>query len=71
MTLDFSCPWCGADTTIQGSEQPSWRFRLPCELCGQQMVVTWDGGLVVGRVATEPLAFTDETTVRIKKVMIG
>jgi hypothetical protein len=67
MSFEFPCPWCGADTRVRGSETASWRFRIPCELCTQEMVVTWDGGLYVGRVAPDtPLSRSDEATVRIK-----
>ena len=38
------------DGMMRGSEQASWRFRIPCELCNREMVVTWDGGLVISRV---------------------
>jgi hypothetical protein len=36
------------------------------------MVVTWDGGLYVGRVASgEPLARSDEKTTRVKVKQAG
>jgi hypothetical protein len=66
MSFEFPCPWCGADTKIRGSERASWRFRLPCDLCQREMVVTWDGGLVIGRVGAEPLLRTDDDTVRVR-----
>lgn len=66
MRFEFSCPWCGADTTVRGSEHASWRFRIPCELCERAMIVTWDGGLMVSRVAASALSRSDEETVRIK-----
>ena len=67
MSFEFPCPWCGADTKLRGSEQASWRFRLPCDLCDREMVVTWDGGLVVGRVGTGgALSRTDDATVRVR-----
>lgn len=65
MNLEFPCPWCGADTKMRGSEQSSWRFRIPCDLCSRDMVVTWDGGLVVGR-ASERLERTEDATVKLK-----
>jgi hypothetical protein len=65
MRFEFSCPWCGADTTARGSEHASWRFRLPCDLCERAMIVTWDGGLVVTRDASA-LARSEDETVRIK-----
>jgi hypothetical protein len=72
MSFEFPCPWCGADTKVRGSEQASWRFRIPCELCNREMVVTWDGGLVIGRIApSEPLSRSDEETVRIKIARTG
>ena len=72
MSFEFPCPWCGADTKVRGSEQASWRFRIPCELCNREMVVTWDGGLAIGRAATgEPLSRTEEETVRIKIARTG
>jgi len=68
MTLDFPCPWCGADTKVRGAEASSWRFRLPCDLCSREMVVTWDGGLAVARAhePAAPLRRSDDETVRIK-----
>ncbi len=47
MSFEFPCPWCGADTKVRGSQRDSWRFRIPCELCSREMVVTWDGGLAI------------------------
>jgi len=72
MSFEFPCPWCGADTKVRGSEQASWRFRIPCELCTREMVVTWDGGLYISRIApAEPLSRSDEETVRIKIARTG
>jgi hypothetical protein len=68
MSFEFPCPWCGADTKLRGSHAASWRFRIPCELCQREMVVTWDGGLYVARAPGEPLARSDEQTVRLKAV---
>jgi len=70
MKLEFQCPWCGCETHVQGSDSASWRFRLPCDLCSRDMVVTWDGGLVVSRAA-QKLARSDEDTVRIRLAKIG
>src|SRR5438552_3031146 len=62
MSFEFPCPWCGADTKVRGSEQASWRFRIPCELCNREMVVTWDGGLLIGRIApNETLSRLEQT----------
>jgi hypothetical protein len=66
MSFEFPCPWCGADTKVRGSSRASWRFRIPCELCNREMVVTWDGGLMIGRVGAEPLSRSDDATVRVK-----
>jgi hypothetical protein len=68
MTFEFPCPWCGADTSMRGSDQASWRFRVPCELCTREMVVTFEGVLSVSRVAdaAPPMERSDEATVRIK-----
>jgi hypothetical protein len=66
MSFDFACPWCGCDMKVQGSEHGTWRFRIPCELCNRDAVVTWDGGLVVARVPTERLSRADDDTVRIR-----
>jgi hypothetical protein len=66
MTFEFPCPWCGADTKLQGTDRASWRFRIPCELCERQMVVTWDGGLVIGRLAETPLSRSDDDTVKVR-----
>jgi len=71
MSFDFPCPWCGADTKVRGSEQASWRFRIPCDLCNREMVVTWDGGLVISRVTGERLSRSDDATVRIKVAKTG
>jgi hypothetical protein len=65
MNLEFPCPWCGADTNLHGSNAGSWRFRIPCDLCSREMVVTWDGGLVVSRIG-QTLERSDEPTVRTK-----
>jgi len=67
MTFEFQCPWCGADTAMRGSEHASWRFKLPCDLCEREMVLTWDGGLVVARSSTAgKLARCDEPTVSMR-----
>jgi hypothetical protein len=70
MTLEFPCPWCGADTKVRGAEASSWRFRLPCDLCSREMVVTWDGGLAVARAHAHAPASamrrSDDETVRIR-----
>jgi hypothetical protein len=66
MSFEFPCPWCGCDTHVLGSEAASWRFRIPCDLCNRDMIVTWDGGFVVGR-ASPPLARSDEPTQRFAK----
>ena len=65
MSFEFPCPWCGADTQVRGSKTASWRFRIPCDLCNREMVVTWDDGLIVGRVGGGPLSREDEATVRV------
>jgi hypothetical protein len=70
MKLEFQCPWCGCETSMSGPDSGSWRFRLPCELCERDMIVTWDAGLVVGRAA-EPMARSDEDTVRIRLARAG
>ena len=56
---------------MRGSEQASWRFRIPCELCNREMVVTWDGGLAIGRIAPEKLDRCEDETVRIKVAKTG
>jgi hypothetical protein len=72
MTFEFPCPWCGCDTSVRGSEHASWRFKLPCELCDRDMVLTWDGGLLVSRAASlSKLARTDEPTIRVRAQRIG
>jgi hypothetical protein len=70
MSFEFPCPWCGADTKLHGSEQASWRFRIPCDLCNREMVVTWDGGLVISRIAPS-LKRSEDETVRIKVAKTG
>ncbi len=70
MTLEFSCPWCGCECRVRGAEAACWRFRVPCELCDREIVVTWDGRLVVSRAA-KPLARADEDTVRIRLAKVG
>ncbi|MSP63570.1 MAG: hypothetical protein EXR72_25145 [Myxococcales bacterium] len=63
MTFEFNCPWCGSEAAVQGSVAASWRFKLPCELCEREMVVTWDGGLAVVRApAHQQLERSDEKT---------
>jgi hypothetical protein len=71
MSFEFPCPWCGCDTKVRGSEQASWRFRIPCELCNREMVVTWDNGLAVSRVANTRLSRSDEDTQRIRVAKTG
>ncbi len=71
MSFEFPCPWCGADTKVRGSQAASWRFRIPCELCNREMVVTWDGGLVIGRIASDRMARCEDETVRIKIAKAG
>jgi hypothetical protein len=72
MTFEFPCPWCGSDTKVRGTATASWRFRIPCDLCNREMVVTWDGGLMVARLpGGEPLARSDEKTVRTKIAKTG
>ena len=66
MKFEFPCPWCGCDTAVRGSEHASWRFRLPCELCERDMVLTWDGGLIVSRAPIGVMPRTDDVTVRIR-----
>jgi hypothetical protein len=70
MCFEFPCPWCGADTKVRGSEEASWRFRIPCELCDREMVVTWDGGLVIGRAGPR-LERSDEKTVPVRIAKTG
>lgn len=50
---------------MRGSEHASWRFRLPCDLCERDMVLTWDGGLLVTRSSSR-IARSDEPTVSIR-----
>lgn len=71
MSFEFPCPWCGADTKVRGAQAGSWRFRIPCELCNRLMVVTWDGGLVIGRAASEPLQRSEDETVRVRIAKTG
>jgi hypothetical protein len=71
MSFEFPCPWCGADSKVRGSEHATWRFRIPCELCNRDMVVTWDGGLLVGRATSDRLSRSDDDTVRIRFARTG
>ena len=66
MRIDFSCPWCGCDSTVRGSLSSSWRFKIPCELCERPMIVTWDGGLLVSRGGDKPLDRSEDDTASIK-----
>ena len=66
MRFEFQCPWCGADTSLRGSEKTAWRCQIPCELCSRDMVVSFDGGVVVSRCADGPLSRTQDETVRIR-----
>ncbi len=70
MTFEFPCPWCGCESKVQGSETASWRFRLQCDLCTRDMIVTWDGGMIVSR-APLPIARTEDDTVRIRLAKAG
>ena len=67
MTFSFSCPWCGADASACGSEFGLWRYRLPCELCSRDMVVTRSeaGELQVTRRA-DAIDRSDEPTQPIR-----
>ena len=72
MSFEFPCPWCGADTKVRGSQRDSWRFRIPCDLCSREMVVTWDGGLAISRVIPQqPLGKSEDETVRIRVAKTG
>jgi hypothetical protein len=66
MSFEFPCPWCGADTKVRGSQHASWRFRIPCGLCDREMVVTWDGGLAIARVAEGTMGNSEDDTVKVK-----
>ena len=66
MRFDFQCPWCGAETSLRGSDKAAWRFQIPCELCSRDMVVSYDGGGLVSRRVDGPLVRGDET-VRIRQ----
>jgi hypothetical protein len=66
MTFDFSCPWCGADTTLRGSDRGGWRCQIPCELCSREMVVSYDGAMIVSRCVDGPIQHGREDTVRIR-----
>ncbi len=65
MKLEFQCPWCGCEAVMRGPDAGSWRFKVPCDLCERDMILTWDGGLVVGR-GGERMARSDDDTKRIR-----
>jgi hypothetical protein len=66
MKLEFQCPWCGCEAVMRGPDASgSWRFRVPCDLCERDMILTWDGGLVVSRGA-DRMARSDDDTKRIR-----
>jgi hypothetical protein len=67
MRFEFQCPWCGSDTSLRGSDKAQWRFQIPCELCSRDMVVTYDGGVVVSRCVDGPLTRERDSTVRIRQ----
>jgi hypothetical protein len=67
MRFEFQCPWCGSDTSLRGSDKAAWRMQIPCELCSRDMVVTFDGGVVVSRRVDGPLAQKADPTVRIRQ----
>jgi hypothetical protein len=67
MRFDFSCPWCGADTSMRGSDQSGWRAQIPCELCSRDMVVSFDGSTLISRRVDGPLSQGREETVRIRR----
>ena len=66
MRFDFQCPWCGAEASLRGAERSAWSLHVPCELCSRDMVISYDGGVLVSRCADGPLARPDET-VRIRQ----
>lgn len=70
MIFEFPCPWCGGESQVRGSNTASWRFRMPCELCNRDMVITWDGGMVISR-APQRMARSDEATARIRLAKAG
>jgi hypothetical protein len=70
MKLEFQCPWCGCEAVMRGPDSGSWRFKVPCDLCERDMILTWDGGLVVGR-GGERMARSDDDTKRIRLAKLG
>jgi hypothetical protein len=71
MRYEFQCPWCGSDTSLRGSsEKAPWRMQMPCDLCSRDMVVSFDGGMVVSRCADGPI-MRGEPTVRIRFAKAG
>ncbi len=51
---------------MRGNDKAAWRAQLPCELCSRDMVVSYDGGVVVSRCADGPLSRGGDETVRIR-----
>lgn len=66
MRFECQCPWCGADTSLRGSNTAAWRFQIPCELCNRDMIVTYDGGTVLSRRIDGPLSREHDATTRIR-----
>jgi hypothetical protein len=66
MRFECQCPWCGADTSLRGSDTAAWRFQIPCELCNRDMIVTFDGGTVMSRRVDGPLSRERDQTTRIR-----
>jgi hypothetical protein len=49
MTYHFDCPWCHIPNRLQGAKHGAWRFRIACEGCTRDIVVTFDGALTIGK----------------------
>jgi hypothetical protein len=52
---------------MRGSDKTSWRAQLSCDLCSREMVVSFDGGMIVSRCVDGPLTQGREDTVRIRR----
>ncbi len=69
MSFEFHCPWCKSGATVRGAVAATWRFRLPCDTCNREMVITFDGRLAVDRVAPAKLSRSDDATVPFQTAM--
>ena len=66
MEFSFLCPQCNIANSVKGSAVAAWRYRLACDGCAVDVVITWDGALhvAVGEDAA-PFEGSNDRTVQI------